>query len=171
MLRRRGPLDRAEPENRARRRSRGARAGSCTGTFAVAVRPPPFFPEKQMRVTMRKTLVRSAMLLCAIGATAAAVGQMGCSSAGTGGASTPGDDAVGSVGMQLTLAGGEQLNAVAWILTGPGGASTVVQSGSVAVGNSQSVSFLIGGIPSGGGYTISLSGTTTDHNATCAGSA
>jgi hypothetical protein len=75
------------------------------------------------------------------------------------------------VGAQLTLPGGAVINALTWTITGPNGASTVVQSGTVNVANSMTVSFLVGGIPAGTGYTISVSGTSTDGTATCAGSA
>jgi phospholipase C len=80
-------------------------------------------------------------------------------------------DGTGSVGMTLTLPGGEQLSSVTWTVTGPNGASTVVQTGTVNVGNSNTISFLVGGIPSGSNYLISLSGTSTDGTVTCSGSA
>jgi hypothetical protein len=75
------------------------------------------------------------------------------------------------VGARLTLPGGEVINTLTWTITGPNGASTVVQSGTVSVANSLTVSFLVGGIPAGTGYTISVSGTSADGTVTCGGSA
>jgi uncharacterized protein YjiK len=86
-----------------------------------------------------------------------------------GGANDPG--AAGSVGMQLTLPGGQQVTAIRWTITGPNGASTVVRSGVADVQNSITASFVVGNIPAGGGYTISLSGTSTDGSVSCLGSA
>ncbi|MGO9832786.1 MAG: alkaline phosphatase family protein [Polyangiaceae bacterium] len=133
---------------------------------------------------MRKSLVHSALLVGAATATAVSVSEVGCSSTGgaldtaSPGSTSPSEGdlppsnsgATGTVGMQLTLPGGEQVNTVTWTITGPNGASTVVQSGSVNLQNSQSISFEVGGIPVGTGYSIALSGTSTDGSATCTGS-
>jgi acid phosphatase len=116
-------------------------------------------------------------LLGALGACSTAVGQVGCSSAGFdgngGGDPSKGGDpeTAGSVGLELTLPGGEQIGTVSWTITGPNGASTVVKSGTVDVSNSQSISFLVGGIPSGTNYRITLTGTSKDGTVTCTGSA
>ncbi|HEY4016199.1 MAG TPA: alkaline phosphatase family protein [Polyangiaceae bacterium] len=128
-----------------------------------------------MRSIVRKSLVRHALLIGVAGVAATAVAQVGCSSTNTssppGGANGGSQDNVGTVGMQLTLPGGETLAVVNWTVTGPGGASTIVQSGSVNVAGSQSISFLVGGIPAGSGYSIMLTSTTTDGNVSCSGSA
>ncbi len=132
-----------------------------------------------MRAIVRKYLVQSA-LLAAAGAAAVSFSDLGCSSPGVDangaspGAGTPAGGIsknLGSIGMDLTIPGGQQLTTVSWTLTGPNGAATVVQSGSVNVQNSQALSFVVGGIPSGSGYGIALAGTTTDGASTCAGSA
>ncbi len=131
-----------------------------------------------MRSIVRTPLARNALLLGAIGAGAAIWGQVGCSSPGAsapGGTlpnapASPSANDTGSVGMQLTLQGGEQVNTVNWTITGPNGASTVVQTGSVNVAMSASISFLVGGIPAGSNYSIALSGTSMDGTTTCAGS-
>jgi hypothetical protein len=75
--------------------------------------------------------------------------------------------------MQLTLPGGETVNSVNWTVTIPSGdgGTTVVQTGMVNVQNSTTVSFLVGGIPPGNGYTITLNGMSSDGLATCVGSA
>ena len=134
-----------------------------------------------MRLLVRRSLVLSTLLVGAA-ATAVSVSEFGCSSSGDGSGTAPGSEApvegastptgsLGKVGVDLTLPGGEQLNTVSWTLTGPNGASTVVQSGSVNVQNSLTISFVVGGIPSGSGYAISLSGTLTDGSSSCIGSA
>ncbi|HEX3772103.1 MAG TPA: hypothetical protein VHV30_14605 [Polyangiaceae bacterium] len=129
---------------------------------------------------MRPIVLRNAILLGVAGFAALAAAPAGCSApgtattAGTGPGShptgTPGSD-VGSIGMYLTLPGGTQIDTVNWVVTGPNGASTVVQSGMVNVGSSSGISFLIGGLPPGSGYTVTLSGSSTDGTVTCAGSA
>ncbi len=135
-----------------------------------------------MRSATRKTFLRYAALLSFLGAGAIlAVQQIGCSSGGNsledGPQSTltqsPGDtnrDGVGSLGMALTLPGGETINSVSWVITGPNGASTVVTQGVVNLQSSLSVSFTVSNIPAGSNYTIALSGTSTDGTVTCAGS-
>jgi hypothetical protein len=130
-----------------------------------------------MRRSTMGSLVRSAILLTSAGA-ALLAGAQGCSApAGNSGspqpiATTPAPNtpaSTGTVGMTLTLPGGETLNTIGWTVTGPNGASTVVQAGSVNVQNSLSVSFKISDIPAGSGYSIALSGTSTDNTVTCAG--
>ncbi|HXX66506.1 MAG TPA: alkaline phosphatase family protein [Polyangiaceae bacterium] len=135
-----------------------------------------------MRSIVRKALFPSALLVGCTTVTAVSMTEVGCSSSsgtpeptssgvGTTGSGTGTPEGnVGSVGFQLTLPGGEQLNTVTWTITGPNGASTVVQTGTVNVANSLSVSFVVGNLPAGSGYSISLTGTTTDGVTTCAGS-
>jgi phospholipase C len=131
-----------------------------------------------MRSIPRSPTARNVLLLGAIGAGAIVCTPIGCSSPGATGTGAPEPvtgqpsvDKVGSVGMQLTLPGGEQINSVNWTVTGPNGASTVVKTGTVSVGSSTAISFLIGGIPAGSNYSIFLTGTSTDGTATCAGTA
>jgi uncharacterized protein YjiK len=125
-----------------------------------------------MRRALRQSLVRNALVL------SAAAAAVGCSSGGTSdsqgpspiGAANDRDD-LGSVGMQLTLPGGQQVNTVSWTITGPNGASTVAQSGLINVQNSLTVSFTVGNIPAGNGYTITVSGSSADGSVSCLGSA
>jgi len=137
-----------------------------------------------MRSFFTKSLVRSAILVSAIGACAVAAPQVGCSSSepgmpgSLGQGTEPGAPATaegsGTVGMRLTLPGGSQLNTVSWTITGgPTGATTAmpVQSGTVNVANSLSVAFTVGGLPAGSNYVIALSGVSTSGSATCSGSA
>ncbi len=127
-----------------------------------------------MRVLPR-SVVRHASHVAGAGLVAHVTAQpLGCSSdpaadSSPAPTSEPDADPSGSVGMLLTLAGGEVLGSASWVITGPNGASTVVQQGPVDVQNSQSLSFTISGIAAGSGYTVSVSGTTTDGTVTCAG--
>src|SRR5580658_3651197 len=77
---------------------------------------------------------------------------------------------MGSVGLQLTLPGGEQVNTIQWAITGPNGTTNVVQSSSVTV-QGLAVRFVVGNIPAGTGYQVTLSGTSTSSMVTCTGSA
>jgi hypothetical protein len=78
------------------------------------------------------------------------------------------DETVGSVGLKLALAGGLTLNSVSYTITGPNG---FAKAGSIDVSNASQISALIGGIPAGQGFSITLSGTATDGTTTCGGSA
>lgn len=126
-----------------------------------------------------KSVVRRSALIAGAGIAAALAGQqVGCSSPGVspGGQTSSsvgpnGSDQAGTVGMKLTLPGGETVNSVNWTITGPNGSAAVVQSGSVDVSNSQSVSFQVAGLLPGSGYAVSLTATSTDGLVTCAGSA
>ncbi len=117
-------------------------------------------------------------------ALAVAVGVAGCAADGPGDGSGPGGAGAssgaaaggssgdtGSVTAQLTLPAGQAVQTVQWAVTGPGGAATVVQSGSVPVQNRQSVRFQVSRIPSGTAYRMSMSATAIDGSVTCSGSA
>jgi hypothetical protein len=73
--------------------------------------------------------------------------------------------ATGSIGMSLAVAPGITLQAVTWTIAGPSGP----YDGSVSIGQTQALSFITGGIPAGGPYTIVLSGTDTAGES-CTGS-
>src|SRR5215469_3541388 len=105
----------------------------------------------QMKVTLRNSNVRHLVLAVVAGTTAFAALQVGCSSATRSGAPEPTTSSdpsggVGSVGLSLTLPGGETLSSIAWTITGPNGASTVVQQGTVPVGSSANIQFLVGNL-------------------------
>jgi hypothetical protein len=76
------------------------------------------------------------------------------------------EDGTGSVGFQYTIPGGEHISTINYTLTN--GAHTY--TGTVNVGASSVISFVIGGITAGTGYTITLSGTSDDGAVTCNGS-
>ena len=135
-----------------------------------------------MKKVPSKSIVRGALLATVAASISIAGIQAGCSSTpafqttepstapvqGSGGGAK---DSLGAVGVDLTIPGGGQLNALSWTITGPSGASTVVDTGTVNVQNSLTISFLVGGIPAASGYTIALNGTSADGTTTCLGSA
>jgi phospholipase C len=75
---------------------------------------------------------------------------------------------VGDVSVALVLAPGEELDTVSYNITNPSG---FTKMGSIDVSHSSTISATIAGIPAGNGYTITLTGTTTDGSTTCLGSA
>ncbi|HVR21411.1 MAG TPA: hypothetical protein VMS65_16975, partial [Polyangiaceae bacterium] len=78
-----------------------------------------------------------------------------------------GDGQVGTLGINLDVAPGVTLNAVTYSITGNGFSKT----GSIDTSGSPTISGTIGGIPSGNGYTITLTATSTDGATTFTGSA
>ncbi len=81
--------------------------------------------------------------------------------------SSTGDTTNGSIG--LLLAGGTvNISTLSYSITGPGG---FTKTGSVDVSSSTTASVVIGGLPAGTGFTITVSGTSTDGATTCSGSA
>ncbi|HEX3772106.1 MAG TPA: alkaline phosphatase family protein [Polyangiaceae bacterium] len=130
-----------------------------------------------MKSKSRKTLLRTALLMGAAGAVTVAGMQAGCSSPGANEPSGPnapsGDPGTsngdtGTVGALLTIPGGEKINTVSYSITQGG---NPVKSATIDVSNSAQISFLVGGLAAGGGYSITLTGTTTDGTITCTGSA
>jgi hypothetical protein len=129
--------------------------------------------------TTRSPLFRRTSLIAGAGvAVLVSAHQFGCSNGpaeqGGPGASSPGageSDTTGTVGMSLTLLGGEVLNTVSWTITGPNGAATVVRQGSVNLQGSNAIAFQVAGIASGSNYAIALSGVSVDGTVTCSGSA
>jgi hypothetical protein len=131
-----------------------------------------------MRSLTRKSTVRPAVLLIGASAFVLAAQQTGCSSgdpsnpiSATAGPSTGGVvDSTGTVSLALTLPGGETVNSINWVLTGPDNATTVVQKGSVNLQNSETAGFLVSTVPAGVNYGIALSGTSVDGTTSCSGS-
>jgi len=123
-----------------------------------------------------------------IGVTAVAGVQAGCSSGGSApsapssgggepavqsGVGAPGSSegsggSTGTIGLSLTLPGGDQVNSVTYTLTSS--TATTLASGTVTTSNSQSINFQIGGIPVGSGDSVRLNATSL-AGAMCAGSA
>src|SRR5580658_3817018 len=126
--------------------------------------------------TTQSILRTSAIIMgCGVGA-AYALPQVGCSSGVPGAESSvgsPGSGAgsqveVGQVGFNLTLPGGGTLNTVNYTIIGPNGFTL---SNSVPLQNSTTVSFMVGGIPAGNNYSVTISGASADDTVTCSGSA
>ena len=90
----------------------------------------------------------------------------GCKNAEAPGFESSNEDG-GEIALKLTLASGQSLNSVGYTITGPGG---YAKTGSIDVSRSTKLATTIGGIPNGTGYSISLSGTTTDGGTACNGS-
>jgi hypothetical protein len=90
-----------------------------------------------------------------------------CSSAGetAAGADEP---SASSIGLELQVGTGLTLAEVSYTISGSAG---FTKSGALDVSNSTVISGVISGLPVGAGYTVSLSGTTSDGSTTCAGSA
>jgi hypothetical protein len=88
----------------------------------------------------------------------------GCASAPE--ASNTDADGVGSIGLDLQV-GGATLNQVSYTIVGPNNYS---KSGTLNVADSTVLSAIVGGIPVGTGYTITLTGTTSDGATSCSGS-
>jgi acid phosphatase len=114
---------------------------------------------------MKTRLSRAWLVLAPLGILA----PLSCSGAGTSSGTTPlADGAVGSIGLALQVAPGTTLSSVSYDITGPQG---FTKSGPIDVSNSSTLSATIGGLPAGTGYSISLTGTSTQGGTTCAGNA
>lgn len=87
----------------------------------------------------------------------------GCDGGGEGAA---GHGAIGAIGLHLDIAPGITLNTIGYTITGPPG----TKMGMVDVSHSSTISGVIGNIPSGGPYTITLTSTATDGTTMCSGS-
>ncbi len=95
---------------------------------------------------------------------------VGCGSEGDGakGSSPTGEASAGALSFALQLADGRSVQSASYTITGPNGFS---KAGSIDVSNATKLSALIGGLPAGTGYTISVSASSTDSSDNCAGSA
>ena len=93
---------------------------------------------------------------------------VGCSSEAAPHSSQPASEQAGQGSLGLTLSSGATLTSVSYTIVGPASFS---KTGSIDVSNSTTVSGLIGGIPAGSGYAITLSASTADVSLTCGGSA
>ncbi|HEY7372627.1 MAG TPA: histidine-type phosphatase [Polyangia bacterium] len=104
---------------------------------------------------------RSTRVLPAVLLAASLVAAAGCGRHGDDGASSAAGD------IRLAAAGTDpNLATLSYVISAPGGARL---SGTVDVSHSTTVSFVVGGVPAGTGYTIALSGTTVDGATSCAG--
>ena len=109
---------------------------------------------------MKTTTLLRALLLGGLSAGAA---LEGC-------ATEPGDAAqpenTGEIGLDLRLAPGLTLDSVSYTITGPVGFS---RTGAIDVSGSTTVSAVIGRIPFGAGYQLTMRGASPDGSAVCMG--
>jgi hypothetical protein len=116
-----------------------------------------------------RSILHQMSVVAGVGLLAAASAHLSaCSSDTKGPQGQSTEDGTGSVGMNLSLPGGEVVNSVSWTITGPNG---FTKSSTFSVQGSTAISFTVGGLPSGSGYTVSISATTADATVTCLGSA
>jgi len=108
-------------------------------------------------------LIRGAGLAALVACLAVSAALGGCSS----GAEVSGSagEGIGSIGLNLQV-GGASLEQVSYTIVGP---DEYLKSGTFEVADSTVLSAVLGGIPAGSGYTITLSGTTTDEKTSCTG--
>lgn len=77
---------------------------------------------------------------------------------------------MGSIGMEITLPGGQEIESVHYLITG--GPQNVHIEGDIDVDDlAATVSAVIGGLPEGGPYTVVLTADSTDDTVHCVGSA
>jgi hypothetical protein len=104
-----------------------------------------------------------------LGLAVSAMSVAACSSSPTqsptGSSSTAPAENTGSVGLRFTLPSGQTINTLSYTLTN----GTNTYTGTVNVAGAASLSFVVGGVASGSGYTLALSGQTTDGTTSCAG--
>ena len=110
-------------------------------------------------------LIRGAGLAAFITLFGVSAALSGCASAPE--QSSPDAEGVGSIGLELQV-GGAALNQVSYAITGPG---SFTKSGTLNVAHSTVLSAVLGGLPVGRGYTITLTGSTADGATSCSGSA
>jgi alpha-tubulin suppressor-like RCC1 family protein len=115
------------------------------------------------------SVIRSAFLFSQLGLSVALSGLLGCSSSVPPGLG--GDEAGGMVGLELQLGPGVSLSTIHWTIHNPA-LLAADRSGSVDVSNSQAIEFVVGGLPAGTGYEITLTATTDGPGGTaCIGTA
>src|SRR6478609_10043408 len=117
-------------------------------------------------VTLARKLTSTSGLSSAL-ALGLCCAMFGCSSeAARQGSQTT--EQVGEGALGLTLSSGATLTAVNYTIIGP---ASFNKAGSLDVSNSTTISGLIGGLPAGSGYVVTLSASTADASLTCSGSA
>ena len=107
--------------------------------------------------------IRSLSVLAALSSSAFVVGGCSQSSPSTATANSAGLGAVDIAFVQ----GGVTLTSVGYTISGP---NSFASTGTINVASSATISAVIGGLPAGTGYTITLSATGTDGTTTCGGS-
>jgi hypothetical protein len=115
-------------------------------------------------VKLRSRIEHNGLALVLAGTSAA---MIGCNGNGqTAGNVATGD--VGSVGLALSVAPGVTLLAASYTITGPNSFSKM---GNVDLTSASAVSFVVGALPAGSGYSIEIDATSSDGGTTCGGTA
>lgn len=78
------------------------------------------------------------------------------------------DGEIGTIGFALQVAPGVTINSLSWTISNAG--TGFSRSGAVNVQSSNTLTFQVGGLPAGAGYTISLTGASVGGAFSCAGS-
>ncbi|MFL5304234.1 MAG: metallophosphoesterase [Polyangia bacterium] len=108
---------------------------------------------------VRKNLTRSVV------ATAALAALIGCDGVPSTGNGAPGTGAAaGSIALVLSGVPTATFNSFSYVLAGPSN-----RVGSIETASSSTFSALIGGVAAGIGYSLTLTGTSTDGQTTCSG--
>jgi hypothetical protein len=125
---------------------------------------------------MRCVGVKLVRKVIALGLAAAASSVVGCSStptdgrSGAGSTNTAPEEGTGEIHLQLTLPGGEGINAVAYSVTNGTPLGTVTGT-YVLPASAVTADFEVPDVPAGMGYSLVLTATSTDGSVTCQGSA
>jgi hypothetical protein len=124
----------------------------------------PLFPRGRIEMTMRALIgpgLATVALVTALGSS-----LVGCSAGSSSTNQAQRSESTGDAVLALQLASGEQIDTVAYTITGPGGFTT---TGTIDVSGAATLSPVIGGIPAGTGYTIVLTANIGDGGINCAG--
>ncbi len=111
---------------------------------------------------------RTIVAFCSVTALVGGFNAIGCSSSDTDAshASLGGND--GTLGLALQLDPGTTLDTVSYTITGP---NAFMKTGTIDVSGSTSITATISPIPVATGYSIGLTATSAEGNASCSGSA
>src|SRR4051812_12288544 len=112
---------------------------------------------RDMSILEKMTML--ALGICSVGS------LTGC---GDNGETAESPGSTGEVGLSLQIPNGTTINTASYSITGPMG---FIRNGVVDGSGSATLTALIGGIPAGTGYQISINATASDGSATCTGSA
>jgi hypothetical protein len=107
-------------------------------------------------------------LFTAMTLTSAAASLVGCSSKDLDGPNGSTDEPAGTIGLSLQAGPGFVLHTVSYKITGPSG---FVKTGTIDVSNSTKITALIGSLPPGKGFSITLSADAVGGVGSCTGSA
>src|SRR6478752_877484 len=99
---------------------------------------------------------------------ASACVSVSCSADDAKRAATGASESVGTVGLALTPVAGVTLGSFNYTIVGPG---AFTRSGTVDISHSSTLSTVVGGLPIGSGYTVTISAASPDATTTCSGSA